>query len=246
MQSLPNPTQIVSLPLRPIEVLLHYKSVIVVAPHPDDETLGCGGAIALLQTHGIPVHILVISDGTKSHPNSQKYPTDRIRQVRESETRVALKTLGMDKDNITFLRWFDTEVPRPGNEQFLTVVEQCDHVLKRYQPDLIFLPWQQDQHCDHRATWEIMHCCLQAYMPAPRQLIYSIWGSSSAGLPSLPTGETGWRLDVRSVQSLKYQAALTHKSQTTDLIDDDPDGFRLTPEMLNNLIQPWETYLEVT
>ncbi|NJL45380.1 MAG: hypothetical protein HC922_05860 [Leptolyngbyaceae cyanobacterium SM2_3_12] len=36
-----------------------------------------------------------------------------------------------------------------------------------------------------------------------------------------------------------------HQSQISDLIGDDPQGFRLTPAMLANLIQPWETYLEV-
>ena len=236
---------IASLPLRPVEDLLRYRSVLVVAPHPDDETLGCGGAIALLQQNNIPVRVLVISDGTQSHPNSKRFSADRLRQLREKETRAALKILGLRDGDATFLRWPDTAVPHFGDARFETVVEECDRAFKQHNPDLVFLPWQQDQHCDHSATWEIAHDCLQAYSPSPRQLVYSIWGSCAAGLPSLPAGETGWRLDIRSVQTLKRQAAMAHQSQTTNLIDDDPSGFRLTPEMLDNLIQPWETYLDV-
>lgn len=44
---------------------------------------------------------------------------------------------------------------------------------------------------------------------------------------------------------LKLQAIAAYRFQTTDLIDDDPEGFRLTPEMLANFIHPWELYLEV-
>jgi hypothetical protein len=45
---------------------------------------------------------------------------------------------------------------------------------------------------------------------------------------------------------LKQQAIAAYRSQTTNLIDDDPEGFRLTPEMLANFAHPWEVYLEET
>jgi hypothetical protein len=46
------------------------------------------------------------------------------------------------------------------------------------------------------------------------------------------------------VVELKQQAIAAYCSQTTDLIDDDPEGFRLTPEMLANFTRPWEVYIE--
>ena len=138
----------------------------------------------------------------------------------------------------------DTAVPHPGDRSFNQAVEECDRALKSHRPDLIFLPWQHDQHCDHQAAYKIIQHCLRTWTQSPHQLIYSIWGTNKAGLPSLPKGETGWRLDIRSVEHLKRAAAMAHQSQTTDLIKDDPTGFRLTPEMLSNLIQPYETYLE--
>ena len=241
------PTAIESLPLRTAEdVFADCRGAVVVAPHPDDETLGCGGVIALLRQRDIPVHILVVSDGTQSHPHSQRYPPERLRQLREQETRVAIQVLGLPTAAVTFLRWPDTAVPHPEDPDFSTAVDQCYRYLLRHSPTLVFVPWQHDRHCDHRATWKITQHALGQLPSPPRQLIYSIWGSPSAGLSAVPAGEMGWRLDIRTVEAVKRRAANTHRSQTTDLIADDPTGFRLTPDMLNNLIQPWETYLEVT
>ncbi|MBE9060881.1 PIG-L deacetylase family protein [cf. Phormidesmis sp. LEGE 11477] len=241
-----------ALPVKTIDALLEEYSpvrrVVVVAPHPDDETLGCGGAIAHFCQHGIPVQVMIMSDGTQSHPNSKRFPAEALRQIRELETGEALKLLGTE--NMTFFRWPDTAVPSLGEslgqqERFAKAVQRCDRYFRAYLPDLVFLPWQYDRHCDHRATWQIVRYCLKSWAQPPRQLAYSIWGDDTAGLASLPAGETGWRLDIRSVENLKRQAAFAHRSQTTGLIDDDPAGFRLTAEMLNNLIQPYETYLEV-
>ena len=235
---------IAALPTKSIQDLLAFHRVTVIAPHPDDETLGCGGAIALLRQHHISVQVLIVSDGTGSHPNSKQFPPQKLRDLREQEARAALDILNVSKENVEFFRWPDTAVPHPGDRDFLSAVEKCDRALREHQPDLILVPWQHDQHCDHQATWKIAQHCLRSHPRPPHQLIYSIWGTSAAGLPALPAGEIGWRLDIRPVMHLKQAAAMAHQSQTTDLIKDDPTGFRLTPEMLDNLIQPYETYLE--
>ncbi len=51
-------------------------------------------------------------------------------------------------------------------------------------------------------------------------------------------------LDINQIVELKQQAIATYRSQTTNLIDDAPEGFRLTPQMLANFTRPWEVYLE--
>ncbi|MGB3790325.1 MAG: PIG-L family deacetylase [Phormidesmis sp.] len=239
-----------TLPIKTIDEFLSIRQVVVVAPHPDDETLGCGGAIAQFRQHSIPVQVLVMSDGTQSHPNSKRFPADKLRAIRELEANEALRILGVSADSVTFFRWPDTAVPCFGNsseeKDFEQAIIRCNQYLTAHSPDLVFLPWRHDQHCDHQATWQIIYHCLQSWTQPPRLLIYSIWGDSTAGITHLPEGEIGFRLDIRSVENLKRQAALAHHSQTTPLIDDDPSGFRLTAEMLDNLIQPYETYLELS
>ncbi len=220
------------------------ESVLIVAPHPDDETLGCGGAIALLRSDHCPVSVLVISDGTQSHPRSLKYPAPVLQQLRQQETLDALTILGVDRASVTFLR-----LPDGAVETLVTSAEHqaaCGTYLEAIAPKTIFLPWRHDPHPDHRATWQLIHSAIAHLRVAPRLIEYPIWDwdlAQSCGLPN-SAQITGWRLNIEAVVSLKLRAIAAYRSQITDLIDDDPNGFRLTPEMLANFMHPWEIYFE--
>ena len=72
-----------ALPLLSPGTVAGWGPTLVVAPHQDDESLGCGGAIALLAQAGVPVRVLFVSDGTKSHVGSPSYPPERLRATRE-------------------------------------------------------------------------------------------------------------------------------------------------------------------
>jgi hypothetical protein len=54
------------------------ESVVVVAPHPDDESIACGGLIALLARRSVVVNVIIVTDGCGSHPNSSAYPPERL------------------------------------------------------------------------------------------------------------------------------------------------------------------------
>ena len=231
------------LPLRPA-IAIAAGSALVVAPHPDDETLGCGGAIALLRSLGCAVQVLVISDGTMSHPRSRKYPATALRALREAETLKAMAVLGVDASFVTFLRLKDGALPTlaPG----MSAV--ASRVLAAFAPKTIFLPLRYDPHPDHRATWKLIQTAL-VYLPyTPRLIEYPIWDWDPEQRGSTPATDqlSAWRLDISKVLALKQTAIAAYRSQTTDLIDDDPQGFRLTPEMLANFAHPWEVYLEAS
>ena len=233
------------LPLRKITTIA-AGSALVVAPHPDDETLGCGGAIALLRSLGCAVRVLVISDGTMSHPRSRKYPATALRGLREAETRSALSVLGVEASAITFLRKQDGAIPTLKSSDIRDAVAICRTCLAAFAPKTIFLPWRYDPHSDHRATWKLIHTALVGLPLSPRLIEYPIWDWDPIQRGSLPNPErvTAWRLDISEALELKQKAIAAYRSQTTNLIDDDPEGFRLTPEMLTNFSRPWEVYLE--
>jgi len=219
--------------------------VLVVAPHPDDEALGCAGAIALLKRQGHTVQILVMSDGAQSHPNSRKYPASALKHLREAETRCAMSTLGIEDSHITFLQLPDGAVPQAGAVNFRAAVHQCCGYLAEVNPKIIFAPWRSDPHPDHRATWQILQAAPVQTAPFPRVIEYPIWDWDLKQRQSQNLESTkAWRLDISEVVGLKQQAIELYRSQTTDLIDDDPTGFRLTPQMLSNFAHPWEIYLE--
>ncbi len=239
---LANPT---ALPLRSITTLAS-SPVLVVAPHPDDETLGCGGAIALLRNLGCDVRVLVISDGTMSHPRSRKYPAAALRELREQETRSAMAILGVDAAAITFLGLKDSAVPTLATPGIRSVVSACCTYLAETAAQTIFLPWRFDPHADHRASGELIRAALSNLSIAPRVIEYPIWDWDQSQRSSLSDPEqfTGWRLDISPVVDRKREAIAAYRSQTTDLIDDDPESFRISPEMLANFLRPWEVYFE--
>ena len=244
---LANPNELFSqAPLQPAETVAQWGTTLVIAPHPDDETLGCGGAIALLRQRNIPVHVLFISDGTMSHPHSLKYPPEARRALREQEAWDALAVLGVDKKNTTFLQLPDTKVPTFSSTAFEEAVTRVQACLTALQPQTVLVPWRRDPHCDHQASWQLTHEAVLRHKQPLRWLEYPIWVWELAQPEDIPRPEDGqlWRLSVEAVLPLKQRAIAAHVSQTTRLIDDDPEGFILTPEVLAHFTEPYEIYIE--
>jgi LmbE family N-acetylglucosaminyl deacetylase len=95
---------------------------MIVAPHQDDESLGCGGTIALLRNAGVPVHVMFVTNGSQSHPNSVDFPAHKLIALREQEAMQALLVLGVTSADITFLRLPDGALPAYENPGFQQAV----------------------------------------------------------------------------------------------------------------------------
>jgi len=234
------------IPLYGEERLADFGRTLVVAPHPDDESLGCGGAIALLRAMGFPVHVLFLTDGTLSHPRSRRYPAPALQTLREEEALAALAGLGVAASSMTFLRLKDRAAPHPGMSGFRAAAARCRHMMEAFLPATVLLPWRRDPHPDHRAAYSLVLDATRGLSPSPRLVEYPIWLWELGTVEDAPNdGEVrAWRLDIKRTLRAKQEAIVAHRSQTTDLIDDDPDGFRLTPEILAHFMYPWEVYLE--
>jgi len=236
-----------ALPLQRPAALDLFGRTLVVAPHPDDESLGCGGAIALLRARGHPVHVLFVSDGTLSHPSSRRYPAPRLAALREEEALSALAALGVERAAATFLGLKDRGVPLPGATGFDAAVDRCRALIEAIRPRTVLLPWRRDPHPDHCASWGLIDAalaCPPAYGVRRVEYLIWLWELAVAGDAPRPNEVTPWRLDIGSVLPRKRAAIAAHRSQTTALIDDDPTGFRLTPDILAHFAHPWEVYLE--
>lgn len=227
------------------EELRTWGTTLVVAPHPDDESLGCGGVIALLRQRGQVVPVLFVSDGSMSHPNSKRYPLEARRDLREREAQTALEILGVASPDITFLRLPDTRVPVPTSDNFTEAVTMICEQLERLRPQTVLVPWRRDPHGDHRATWHLLRAAVDQHEAPIRWLEYPIWVWESKEPDDLPTPADGawFRVDVSPVLPQKRRAIAAHVSQTTQLIDDDPEGFTLAPQMIRHFTQPYEYFL---
>ena len=233
-----------SRPFAP-EELRSWGRTLVVAPHPDDESLGCGGVIALLRQQGQAVSVLFVSDGSMSHPNSRRYPPEARCDLREGEALNALDILGVDATDVSFLRLPDTRVPVPASENFAEAVALVREQLERLRPQTVLVPWRRDPHGDHRATWHLLRAAVDQHEAPVRWLEYPVWVWESTQSDDLPTAADGswFRVDVSEFLSQKRRAIAAHVSQTTPLIDDDPEGFTLSPAMIRHFTQPYEYFL---
>lgn len=221
-------------------------NALVIAPHPDDESLGCGGTIALLRERGFVVHVLFVSDGTLSHPNSPTYPADRLRQLRESEALAALHILNVPPQNATFMRQKDRQVATPDSPTFADAVAFVRELLVTINPTTVLVPWRRDPHPDHRASWQQLDAALQQLPTRPRVLEYLIWLWELGNEADMPICDemTVWRVPIGSVMVQRNRAIAAHQSQVTHLIDDDPTAFYLSPELLAHFDIPRELFLE--
>lgn len=229
------------IPMSPEHCVVGFGTTLIVAPHADDESLGCGGVISLLRKYGQIVYIVLLSDGTLSHPNSKEYPAAKLRDLREQELINAAGILGVSEENIFFCRYPDRNVPTKNDEAFEEAVENISTKLDLLQPQTIFVPWRRDPHPDHKAAFQILNA---ATTPGIKIYEYPIWLQELGELADNPTSNESmpFCLDISTVLVQKQEAIAQHRSQITDLISDDPEGFRLANEMLSQFNVPYETF----
>ena len=224
--------------------LTQGQGLVVVAPHPDDESLGCGGLIATACERGVPVRIVLVSDGAGSHPNSPSHPPERLRALRERELAESVAILGLPESAITCLRLPDRYVPVAGPE-FERAVDAVRAAALAIAAGSIFVSWRHDPHGDHKAAAAIAESAVTG-LENVRLYAYPVWGwTLPDDLPLDEPAPRGGRLDIGSQLDRKRRAIAAHRSQTTDLIDDDPGAFRLKPEVLQHFDQPHELFLEI-
>ncbi len=221
------------------------QSCLVLAPHPDDETLGCGGLIAMLRNKGANVFVIVTTDGSQSHPNSKAFPPKKVTLMRKEEVLGALHILGVSKQNVEFFDGKDASLPGKGEPGFDLLVDKLISGIEKYRPQLILVPYQLDPHCDHRATWQILQQALKSFKEIG-VWEYPIWLYELAEKHDIPTLKKGElkKVNIRNFLSLKKKAITSHISQTTSTINDDPTGFMLTEEVIKHFTTDFEFYID--
>jgi LmbE family N-acetylglucosaminyl deacetylase len=132
------------------------KKVIVFAPHPDDETWGCGGTMARRISEGFEVSIVVLTDGRYAFSKAfgiESNPTpEELKKIRHDEVVRATSILGVPKDDLVFLDFEDGRLEDHMEEAQADVNEILDknHVAE------VYFPYENDFHPDHRVTSHIV------------------------------------------------------------------------------------------
>ncbi len=225
----------------PVNDLVGTNPVVVLAPHPDDETLGCGGLLASAFTDR-GAHVICMTDGSASHPGSTLWPPDRLARQRHRELVDALTCLGGGEDDLTWLGFPDGALGdcEPGQ-----IAGRIAAICERVGASHLFAPSPLDHHADHKATAAIaLH--VVALLPRLRLFYYPVW--SRWDDPDFKESHSGWplwRLSTATHRTEKSNALRAHRSQL-GLVVTDVAGFCLEPEMARCFCQEDEYYCEVT
>jgi LmbE family N-acetylglucosaminyl deacetylase len=218
------------------------KPILVIAPHPDDEVLGCGGLLAACAAAGVKAHVAFLTDGSLSHPGSASWSQKRIAVRRAAEAMRAAQTLGLSHRDLTFLNKRDGRLLFES-AQMMQAGGQLARLARRMKARTIFVTWRHDPHPDHIAAALIADHVRRA-APHLRVFHYPIW---SHLLPRDVTIADGpWRpirLDVRRWLNVKRRALTAYRTQTSTLIADAPITLRLQRDQLDTLMTRSEIFL---
>ncbi len=231
-----------SLPFNNVRSISGGKPVLVLAPHPDDEVLGCAGLILQSLNAGLLPSVTIVTDGSGSHPNSLKYPPPTLKNLRQAEARHAAACLGLPQCRLHFLSCRDTAAPHEGPAFDQAVAAIVAHAVASGCAT-ICAPWRMDPHCDHLATHKL--AAEAARRGGLRHLSYPVWGWVLPGDQDLgPLHISGCRLSIGHLLDRKRLALQAHASQLGRVVDDDPTGFQLRAPVLDQLLQPFEVFLD--
>jgi LmbE family N-acetylglucosaminyl deacetylase len=217
-------------------------ALYVIAPHPDDEVLGCGSLIARVADR-LPVTVVYVTDGAASHRGSASYPPARLRTVRREEARRGLRALN-PAARAVFLDWPDGRVPRSDDADARRLLDALRAELPAGREIAVAMPWRRDHHADHVAVASLVDVILRD-RPRAARIEYAVWLGILGDAADEPQPGEGRpiELDARPWLARKRAAIAEHASQRGSLILDAAEAFVLPEDLLARALGPIERYV---
>jgi LmbE family N-acetylglucosaminyl deacetylase len=233
--------------VRAAAVLRDVARVVVVAPHPDDDVLGCGGLLAAAAASGCDVRAIYVTDGGASHVGSPSFPPARLSAVREDEACAALAELGVTAAP-QFFRIPDGTLATMSADIAEKLTQRiADVIVGRGErspvPTLVLGPWRRDPHPDHRAAAQLVHAAC-ALAPHAALLEYRVWLDERGERADHPSAEDGRAvaIEIGAYVGRKQAALAQHRSQLGQLIHDAEIDFVLPAGLIARAGEDWEYF----
>jgi len=217
-------------------------TILVFSPHFDDESIGCGGAIARHVAEGGHAAVVFMTRGDlgDTTPGRESSP-QQSEQIRKREADEALKILGVQaRDYLDFPDGFLQWTPE--------AVKKAAAMIRKHRPDIIYAPHAQDVHNDHKATWQIVFDAIPRaawsafpelgepwYCPELRG--YEIY--SPIVLPDL-------YIDISDHIQTKSQAILKYHSQANQIYNDAALGLNRYRGLMGAGVSYAEAFIQAT
>ena len=174
-------------------------NILVIAPHPDDEAIGCGGSLCLHADSGEHICVVFLTSGELGLDH---LPPAEAWRVREAEAAAAAKIQGIAA--IEFLRLPDWT----SGEHIEEGAARLHPILRREKPELIYLPHPAEWHPDHQAALPILTQALaESAIRNPELRAYEVW---------TPLGTSDCVEDITSTMRRKLAAVRCYPSQLSE------------------------------
>jgi LmbE family N-acetylglucosaminyl deacetylase len=183
-------------------------TTLVIAPHPDDETLGCGGVIPLLLGAGHAVHVTYVTDGSGSHSG---HPD--LARRRRAEAQAAAAVLGVSAAHLEFLDAPDGSLARLSDQNAAALVARLGAALTRLNPTLVLLPCRFDGSSEHEAAFALFARACDATGRRPRVLEFPIWSWWNPRHRPGRNRRQVWRASFPGGAARKQAALAAHATQ---------------------------------
>ena len=198
--------------------------VLVVAPHPDDETLGCGGTLLRHVCKGDEVYWLIVTDLSVDCG----FPQLQVIQ-RQEEIQQVSKAYG-------FAEVYNLKLPPAQLEEFPKgkLVSLIGKIVKDVNPEIVYLPYRNDVHTDHRIVFDAVVSCSKwfRYPSIRRVLCYETLSETDFSLyPNLEGFTPNSFVDITNYMDKKIEIAKIYRTEMGQF------PFPRSPEALQALAQ---------
>lgn len=123
--------------------------ILVVAVHPDDETLGCGGTLLKHKADGDSIHWLICTESDSVNP---------FYSIRENEIQRVIEEYGFESTHNLKLKTMQVD-----EYTMSELVGKVSKIIVEVQPEIIYLPFKGDVHSDHRKIFEAAYSCTKSF-----------------------------------------------------------------------------------
>jgi len=181
------------------------RKVLVVAPHPDDETLGCGGTLLRRKAEGAELAWLIVTEMNEQ----DGWPAARIQHRDEEIARVAA-LIGFDQT-------FNLHLPAAKLDKLPMgeLVAAFSSVFKSFEPEEVLVPHRGDVHSDHRITFDAVAACAKWFRhPSVRRVLaYETVSETEFGLSGETTFQPNFFVDIGGYLERKLEIMAVYQSE---------------------------------
>lgn len=182
--------------------------VVIIAPHPDDETFGCGGLIALKREKGADVHVIFLSCGEGAHRNCCKTSEYAVGNARTLNAQAAVTLFGLLEGNLSWLDFSDGAIPAK-DDAHTEMIEGLADLIFACNPAEVYTPVPFDCWLDHERAFDLVEAAVAQSGVTCQLFGYPVWMWHNLRLRDLNRlkGWQAFRLEIGQVLD-KKQAAM--------------------------------------